>query len=67
MSRHRLTLVIDVDDELLADHVQNAERRGGPYTAAGGDWDASDVFAMVEHGIVDPHASEYTYEGTVAP
>lgn len=66
MSLHRIELVIEVDDEELAEHVKVAEKRGGPYTARGEEWNASDVFAMADRGIVDPDGSEFTYRGKVA-
>jgi hypothetical protein len=65
MSRHHVLLVLDVDDEALAEHVQVSEARGGPFTVDPQAWDATDVFALEHLGIVDPCDATYAYGGEV--
>lgn len=54
MSRHRVTLLIDVDDEALVEHVTEHGGMQPPYTTLVSEWDASDIFRAAERGIVDP-------------
>lgn len=53
MNRHTFTITIDIDEEVLADHIDSGRERP-PYDADPGQWDGSDIFAAVEEGIVDP-------------
>lgn len=54
MSRFQIIMTIDIDTDALADHVGVSEQRGGPYATDPAEWDASDVFAAADHGIIDP-------------
>lgn len=62
----RIEMDVQIDDDLLAEHVEESGRRGGPYSADPGEWDASDVFRMAERGILDPDESTFTDRGAVA-
>lgn len=62
----RIQMDVQIDDDLLAEHVEESERRGGPYSTAPGEWDASDVFRMAERGVIDPDESTFTDLGAVA-
>lgn len=54
MSRHRMTIVIDVDDEVLADHVEKSNGERPPYETDVSEWDGSDIFSAASEGIIDP-------------
>jgi hypothetical protein len=58
MSLQRVTMLLEIDDELLAEHVRVKGGERPPYTTSVGEWDASDVFRAADEGIVDPGESE---------
>lgn len=53
MSRYRLHLVLDVNDEELAAHIAD-EHDNPPYDSDPLNWDGSDIFAAADQDIVDP-------------
>lgn len=62
MSRHKFTVILDVDDEALADH--DGDQKSPPNEIP--EWEGSDIFAAYREGIVDPGESEVTwYDGEV--
>lgn len=54
MKRFRVTLDIDIDEELLAEHVETHKGEKPPYTSDVTEWDGSDIFAAAEEGLLDP-------------
>lgn len=63
MSLHAVRLVLDVDDEMLDAHL--ASGKGGtvpPYSRDLAEWDASDVVAASEEGIIDMAECTYSYD-----
>lgn len=54
MSRQRIEITVDIDDELLADHVENHSGEKPPYTTDVSEWDGSDFFRAAEEGLLDP-------------
>jgi hypothetical protein len=54
MSRHRITLIIEVDDTELADHDGKAK----PPPNDVSEWDGSDVFAAENLGIINGSDTE---------
>lgn len=67
MSRHRISMDIEIDDVELATHVVVSDRVGGPYTSRVREWDASDVFHAADLGIIDPQECTLDYSGEVKP
>lgn len=67
MSRHKLTVIIDVDEEELVEHVTGGKGATvAPYTTLVSEWDASDIFAAYDEGIIDPQeATIVSYDGEV--
>lgn len=62
MTRHLVQLGIEIDDDVLAVHLESHGGNESPYTNDVSQWDASDVLASaVERGIIDPHECTFTY------
>lgn len=61
MSKHTIQIVIDVDDEELAAHVDKSSSLGGPYSEDPSEWDAPDVFFAYDHGVIDPQECTFMY------
>lgn len=61
MSLHTIQLVIEVDNEQLAEHVDKSNSLGGPYSEDVAEWDAPDVFFAYDHGIIDPAECTFTH------
>lgn len=65
MSKHIIEMILEVDDEYLAEWAQEAQESGGPYTADLREWDASDVFRAAGMEIVAADECDYRYLGPV--
>lgn len=62
MSRHQFSVIVDVDDEILAAH--DGDQNPPPNEVD--DWDFRDIIQAVEEGIVDEFESEVSfYDGLV--
>jgi hypothetical protein len=56
VSRHRLTMIVDIDEEELAEHVSSGKAEtAAPYTTEVAEWDAADYFRAYDEGILDEH------------
>lgn len=53
MSIHRFTIDIEVDDEVLEDHVENADGTRAPYDTDPAEWDGTDIFSAADEGVLD--------------
>jgi hypothetical protein len=57
MDRYRVVLVLDVDDEELAVHLEERKDRA-PYTNDPTQWDGSDFFNAADESIIDQQEVE---------
>jgi hypothetical protein len=56
MQRYRLTMIVDIDEEELIEHVTSGKAEtSAPYTTLVSEWDAADYFHAYDEGILDEH------------
>lgn len=70
MSIHRVQIDLNIDDEVLAEHLaegdgRRPERQRPPYSADLNDWLAADVARAAELDIIDLDDCAFTYIGKV--
>lgn len=54
MDRYRVVMILDVDPEALAEHVEKSKGENPPYVNEVEEWDASDFFTASDEGIIMP-------------
>jgi hypothetical protein len=53
MNRYRVVMVLDVDPEELALHVEKSKGEKPPYVVEVEEWDGSDFFRAADELIID--------------
>ena len=65
MSKHRVQVELDIDDEALAEHLEAANGEQPPYSNNLHDWNFDDVVRAVERDIIDSGSCELDYFGVI--
>jgi hypothetical protein len=66
MSRHNVTVTLEIDDDALAEHLAAANGERPPYSADLNDWNVDDIARAIELDIIDTGDCDFNYLGELS-